>query len=217
MQRSTLVRNSNVSESDDFLERIARHLVMHASFVPDIGLYHGKMGIALFFVHYARYTGNMLYDDFAVELLNEINRQIHPDIPFTFESGMCGIGWGIDYLLENKFMAGNPNEILVEIDEKIMELNLKRINDFSLKTGLAGILLYIKKRTQSFSSGRQFCIFDELSLNDIREVEKKAEKLPSNPLTMIIRGQYPDNDHITAWQLGLEGGCAGFGLNTIVT
>ena len=36
------------------------------------GLYNGKMGMVIFFFHYARYTGNSLYQDFAEEFLNEI-------------------------------------------------------------------------------------------------------------------------------------------------
>lgn len=216
MQRADSYRRNDVALSDAFVERIVRHLIMHASFLPDLGLYNGKMGIVVFFAHYARYTGDALYDDFAGELMNEINNEIHTDIPFHFESGLCGIGWGIAYLLENKFMDGDINDILSEIDEKIMETDIKRIKDVSLRTGLAGILLYIKKRIQLFSSNQQHCVFDELYLNDIKSVESLAEKLPVNPLALVINGKYPDNDQITEWQLGLEGGCAGFGLNKIL-
>jgi hypothetical protein len=46
---------------DELLLRIARHLIMHASFLTDLGLFHGKMGIVLFLpimpsIQYRKYT-----------------------------------------------------------------------------------------------------------------------------------------------------------------
>jgi lantibiotic modifying enzyme len=38
---------------------------------------HGKIGIAVFFFHYAQYTGSELYDDYAMGLISEILNQIH--------------------------------------------------------------------------------------------------------------------------------------------
>ena len=97
---------------NDLLPRIARHLIMHASYTPDMGLYHGKMGIVLFFAHYARYMGNSLYNEFAGELLDEVYQGIHTELPVNFESGLCGVGWGIEYLLQYGFMEGDSDEIL---------------------------------------------------------------------------------------------------------
>jgi hypothetical protein len=76
------------------LLRIARHLMLHASFIPENGLYHGKMGIVLFFAHYGRYSENSPYGDFAGELLEDICEDIHVNTPADFENGLCGIGWG---------------------------------------------------------------------------------------------------------------------------
>ena len=55
-------------EYDILLERIANHLIIQTSAMDDIGLYYGKIGIVLFFAHYARYTGCSVYEDFADEL-----------------------------------------------------------------------------------------------------------------------------------------------------
>ena len=60
------------TEKDILLRRIANHLILHSIDIEDIGLFHGKMGVVLFFAHYARYTDSAIYDDFAGELLEEM-------------------------------------------------------------------------------------------------------------------------------------------------
>ena len=152
----------SISVDNAFLERISRHMIMHASFLPNIGLYHGKMGIVLFFAHYARYTGNTLYEDFAGEILEEVYEGIHRNLPANFEYGLCGIGWGIEYLLQNGFMEGDADEMLAEIDAYVMERDLRRITDHSIRTGLEGILYYINKRINSPSRKTENLPFDDI-------------------------------------------------------
>lgn len=50
---------------------IANHLILHTSTMSDLGLFYGKMGSVLFFIHYAKHTNNSIYDDFAGEILDE--------------------------------------------------------------------------------------------------------------------------------------------------
>ena len=47
---------------DEKLRKTADYQMLHASFNPDIGLLNGRMGIILFFFHYARHTGNSAYE-----------------------------------------------------------------------------------------------------------------------------------------------------------
>ena len=198
---------------EKMLTRIANHLIMNASFLTDLGLYHGKMGIVLFFAHYGRYTGEILYDDFAGELLDEIYSEIHTDMPINFESGLCGIGWGIEYLLENGFMEGDSNEILSEIDAKIMERDLRRIKDLSFRTGLEGISCYIQKRIDSTFRKKDTMPFDDIYLSDWHTVAGKLnEKFEISSLLETI----PDGDDLLTWKLGLDCGCAGWGLKKIL-
>ena len=98
------------TEKDILLRRIANHLILHSIDIEDIGLFHGKMGVVLFFAHYARYTDSAIYDDFAGELLEEICENIPETLPINLETGLCGIGWGIEYLIQNGFMEGDSNE-----------------------------------------------------------------------------------------------------------
>ena len=56
------------TEKDILLRRIANHLILHSIDIEDIGLFHGKMGVVLFFAHYARYTCLLYTSDAADEL-----------------------------------------------------------------------------------------------------------------------------------------------------
>ena len=108
-----------MSHDDVLLEKIANHYLFYGSFYSDLGLYNGKMGMIIFFFHYARYTGNSLYEDFAGELLDDIYEDITDNISF---SQLCEIGWGILYLLQQGFVEGNADEILEIIDERLWNI-----------------------------------------------------------------------------------------------
>lgn len=130
------------------LERISNNLIINASCLEDIGLYNGKMGIVIFFFHYAQYTGNSIYEDFAGDLLDEIYEDISVETPIALSNGLCGIGWGIIYLYQHRFIAGDVEEALFEIDQKVMQYDLHKPLDDSLNQGLAGIALYVYTRIE---------------------------------------------------------------------
>ena len=137
---------------DNLMEQTARHFLFFGSYLRDIGLFDGKMGLVIFLFHYARHSGNSLYEDFAMELFEEINRDISAETPIGLGNGLCGIGWGILYLSQNGFIENNTNEILEEIDERIMEYDLTRMKDLSLENGFQGMALYLSERLKDLSS-----------------------------------------------------------------
>ena len=71
---------------------------------------------------------------------------------------------GIEYLIQNGFMEGDSNEILTEIDKKVMERDLRRIKDLSLETGLMGISSYINIRINNADITAIHTNFDDLFL-----------------------------------------------------
>jgi hypothetical protein len=133
---------------DDLLKRIAQHLLLQESFEEKPGLLNGKMGFAIFFFHYARHTGDLTYEDFAVSLMEEIQEEIHAGTPFCLDEGICGIGWGIEYLVREGFVDGDADFLLEDIDRYIMQINLSGLNDMSLEKGVRGIAGYVCMRYQ---------------------------------------------------------------------
>ncbi|MCD8179466.1 MAG: hypothetical protein LUE98_19515 [Tannerellaceae bacterium] len=128
------------------LPRLVRHLMWNASFIENPGLLNGKMGITIFFYHYAQYTQNRIYEKFAGNLLDEIYLETHMDTTKNFQDGLCGIAWGIEYLIRNNFVKADPDDILEDIDARIMEWDVRYIKDQKLETGLKGIARYAISR-----------------------------------------------------------------------
>jgi hypothetical protein len=185
----------------ELLTRIAGHLILNASFLSDLGLYHGKMGIVLFFYELGRYTGKNIYDKFAGELLDEIYNEINNKTPLNFQNGLCGIGWGIAYLIKARFVKADPDEVLEELDKRIVEWDVRKIADSSLRTGLMGIACYvinrkvicsnaIKEKEQKRKSAN---VFTDDYCRDLMEALKKSEEKDSKELAgnleKILKGE----------------------------
>jgi hypothetical protein len=173
------------------------------------------MGIVLFFAHYARYTGNPLYDCFAGDLLDEIYEEIHTALPVNFETGLCRIGWGIAYLLKNGFMGGDPDEILSDIDARIMEHDLRRMNDRSVHTGMEGISYYICARVNFPFRKTENLPFDETYLNEWKSIASTIYIPEDNVILDSITNTLSEGGDICTWKFGLHNGCAGVGLKSL--
>ncbi|MBQ8529673.1 MAG: glycosyltransferase [Parabacteroides sp.] len=135
----------NIHKITNFQQALSR-LILNACFIPNIGLFHGRMGCVLFLAVYARHTQNEMYENFASELLDTIYEDLNKELHFNLEDGLCGIGWGIEYLVQQGLMQGDTDEILWEVDQRIMEYNPLRISDLSFRRGLGGLTFYVIAR-----------------------------------------------------------------------
>ena len=165
----------------ELLQRIARYLMIHSSISNNTGLLNGKTGIAVFFYHYARYTGKRIYDDFAGELIDEIYKEITVNIPLNFKDGLCGIGWGIGYLIRNGFVEADPDEVLEDIDKRIVEWDVRKITGYSLETGLSGIACYVISRMENREK-KHAIISPDYIFDLIEALKRSKEKI--NPALM---------------------------------
>ena len=181
------------------LQRIANALLLNASFIPNLGLLNGKMGIVIFFFHYARYTGKEVYSNYAGELIDEIYEEIHADSPIDFADGIAGIGWGLEYLIKNGFVEAELNETLAEIDAKIISVckaGFQKENN--ILTGLAGTGFYLLTRIKSFEDKKSsiFIKLRRLLLRLNKELIKRIQ-IPSNTkenyFESLLFGEYTDS------------------------
>lgn len=148
-------------------QRIIHRLLLNASFIPSAGLLTGQMGIALAFYAYYRHTDCATYGDFAGELLDKALESLDKSVDITFNNGLTGIGWGIEYLLQEGFVDGVGVEICENIDKRIMESDPRRIFDLSLDQGLEGLLHYVLIHISGSIKQNVRLPFDSLYLKDL--------------------------------------------------
>lgn len=152
-----------------YLNEIFSHLVLNSDNYSNLGLFHGKMGGVLFFMNYARYVCDEQYENLALDLLNNIYEELNDEFPINLENGLCGIGWGIEYLVQNDFLEGNTDEILKDIDRKVIEYDLSNLSDLSFRKGLGGFVFYIIARLSSHRKTNQLP-FDTHYLYTLKKV-----------------------------------------------
>ncbi len=108
---------------------------------------HGNAGLCFFFYHLARSTNNPEYEELADNLLDKTFDNLNTAALSDFENGLAGIGWAVEYLVQNGFAEGDMDEILEEVDNKVFKLlNESNLNSFELTNGLTGYLFYLINR-----------------------------------------------------------------------
>lgn len=231
----------NNSSSVDFSldQQIIHHLMLKSGFLKDVGLLHGKMGIAILFYHYSKYTGNEVYEDFASDLLDDICDNLHKELPIGFDSGLAGVGWGIEYLIQNHFVKGNSNEICEELDHKVMNIDPRRMSPDFLETELPGILNYVLLRIKGATDQHNALPFDKTYINDLFQVVNSLDKKNKSPELIYEINQFTDfvagiqlvntsldlksfieissikEKRMQSYPLGLKNGLAGYVYNQI--
>lgn len=165
-------------------QRLIHHLLLDVSALKDLGLLNGKMGIVIFLFHYAQYTSNRIYKEIAEELLDEVWQEITSSISIDFKSGLSGIGWGIEYLIQYKFVKADSLEVCKELDQKIMIHDPRRIKDLTLENGLQGLLSYVLVHVKNNMS--KGVVFDKIYLNDLYISVKNINNCKNEDLRMLI-------------------------------
>ena len=149
-----MIENS-FSIKEQSLQQTVDMLLLNGTLTECTGLVHGKMGIAVFFFHYARYTGNELFVDYAMDLIDESMNQIHVNSPADYEKGLAGIGVGIDYLIRNDFLDVE-DDICEDFDQRMVRAVMyDPWLDLSQYDGLVGYGRYWMTRLKYESSAVQ--------------------------------------------------------------
>lgn len=200
-------------------EKMLNHLILHANDVPNaIGLLDGKMGIALVLAHYARCSRKKNIEHAADFLVENVMNQLTTTVSIDFANGLSGIGWGIEYLIQNNYMKGCGADILQNIDERIMQFDVTRIKDWSLEKGLLGILHYVLYHLQGVNKSGS-TVFDysyltswksvledkELWYNQLQKGLHKEVDFYKPDLRMFIKQQ----SRVDTKKLSLKDGLAG--------
>ena len=125
------------------LQYISKIIIQRGISVSSPGLLCGKMGLAVFFFHYARFTGDSSFEDRAISLIDCIQEQILQQHDMDYANGLAGIGAGIEYLVQTGFVDVDTDEILEEIDQRIFQgIVFQTPTDIVALVGLGHYLLF---------------------------------------------------------------------------
>jgi len=191
---------NTIANTESRYQRIINVLLLNASFIDNLGLMHGKMGIAIFFFHLSRETQNQIYEDYAGELIDEIYEEITVDTPLDFENGLAGIGWGIEYLVQNGFLEADTDEVLEDFDNRLIQHFVYNTpTEIGLLRGISGLGAYFLKRIQNPNSNDEnikTLVNKELFIKIIDELDRKLtndeiERLQNGKMELIENSLEP--------------------------
>lgn len=155
----------NMEHRFTYEQRLLHQLVLHGNDTPARGLMDGQMGIVLVLSEYVRARKLRPLKTAVNFLLDQVLDNLSTEMPLEFANGLTGIGWGVEYLLKNKFQRGQGADICAAIDQKLMQQNILRQTDLSVEKGFEGWLHYIIAHLQGAQKdGRH--VFDAAYLQD---------------------------------------------------
>lgn len=97
----------------------------------------------------------------AEELLDETLEKCRLNSPISYGNGLCGIGIGLEYLLQNRFVIGNADEVLSDIDKRIFsEINDRNLTDLTIDNGILGLGYYLYYRLFYRKESNEFAALD---------------------------------------------------------
>lgn len=150
-----MMRYESLKIIEQDLRKISDMLLLNGTLTECPGLVHGKIGIAIFFFHYAKLTGNELFADYAMDLIGEMLEQIHVNSPADYERGIASIGVGIDYLIRNDFL-NVEYDVCEDFDQRMVRAVMyEPWLDFSQYNGLIGYGRYWITRLHNKVSSMQ--------------------------------------------------------------
>lgn len=116
----------------------------------------------------------------AEEMLDDIWNECTKDMSLAYRDGLCGIGAGTEYLIQNGFVEGNTDEILAEIDSRVFAaINVRPPFDLSIEQGILGLACYLYHRLYYRKDSEEPTVLD-LKEYTIYLIDWIAEALQDN-------------------------------------
>ncbi len=103
------------------LKRIREQLIFTIHEDMPITLSTGKMGICLYFYIVSQYEKDKKLSKIGDDMLKSVYERIGELKSINIANGLSGIGLGIDYLSKHKYLKGNINNALADVDNEIFK------------------------------------------------------------------------------------------------
>lgn len=106
-----------------------------------LGLENGRCGLVL--SAFLLSEKDKRYKDRALTHLHYLLEHVYESSSLSFNEGLMGIGWTLEFLTQNQYIPNSSDLLLLEIDDIIYKwINFHQLNSFSVKNGYIGALLY---------------------------------------------------------------------------
>jgi len=154
---------------DQILRKIANTLFSNMQKMPYLGLFSGRLGPALFFFYYGRYSNKYIYSIIANDCIDAIYGKIH-NMTKEFADGLTGFGWTINHIVENHFVETDDDNTLDEVDEIVKNMDISNfMYEMSSETPLCSKGLYaIARNDKDFITSTLMQCKELLEQKDIR-------------------------------------------------
>ena len=114
------------------LQQIANILIMNLNTVRGIGLISGKMGVTVLLYHCGSILKKEVYTQMGDECLDEIFSSLKGLTDKSFQGGLSGIGFGINYLEQNGLVEIDDEEFYDEFEGVLFDDNKEYLEHESL-------------------------------------------------------------------------------------
>ena len=106
-----------------------------------LGLENGRCGLVL--LNFLLSEKDEKYKERAFIHLNYLLDHVYESTSLSFNEGLMGIGWTLEFLTQNQYISNSCDNLLHEIDDIIYKwVNFHQWDSFSLNNGYIGTLLY---------------------------------------------------------------------------
>jgi len=158
------------------IQKIYNHLLLNLAYINNPGLYRGKTGCLLFFAHYAKLYEDSVDDEIVSEIIDDVFASVGALPVLNIPDGACGIGWGVEYILQNRLMEGDSDEILADLDKMIFSRDIKTI---ASPADFSDVLRYIAIRlTSSCGENSKMIPFPRNYLLELYQAAKDPARMP---------------------------------------
>lgn len=135
-----------------------------------IGFFFGEMGICAALYMSNKRNPNIEIEQLADELLERILEKTKTIVDTSFEKGLSGIGFAINFLHKEGCISGDIDDILFSIDASIF----KQLNDDEIKVsphlnGFIGYLAYIVERIENPFHNKE-TLLHEIDMSMLRRI-----------------------------------------------
>lgn len=174
--------NMNKEELNKYIVKSDQRIMSLPINLLPIGLFDGKMGLCIYFFHKAQLHNNSQYRSFAEKLLNDIYGSIGEITTIDFNIGISGIAWGVHYIADMRFVTGNIDNALREVDDLLFRI-------------IHSEWLEDKKKTRKDFLWLLFYYSDRL-----RTINNKIEKNLAQRTVIQIINHIEDNFSDSLWE-----------------